>query len=370
MNRKKPLGLGLIGCGAFGQFCMEAYCRLASVRPAAVSDVRAEAADKLARLFSVPSEAEAAKLIARGDVDIVHIATPPGTHHELVLQAAKAGKHVLCEKPLAMNLAQADEMLAAAAQADVIAPVNFVLRHNPVTEAVKKIIDSGALGKVLAVSLTNCAADTYLPPEHWFWDRRVSGGILIEHGVHFFDLYSHWLGPGRVISAHAETRRGTDQQDRVMCTIRHEGGAVASHYHGFDQFGPMDRTDHRLVCELGDIRVSGWVPLTLEIDAAADDEAAERLSACCGGCDVETVEVFSSGRPLPSRGQVRQLKRRVRISYTPQADKQTLYTQSAQDLLADQIAYIRDSNHVRRITEQNGRDALALAEAAVELAES
>jgi len=368
MSDGKTLRLGLIGCGAFGEFCLEAFSELEGVRAVAVADIVAAAADRLAERFGAPACYEPAELIARDDVDIVHIATPPSTHCRLAAAAADAGKHVLCEKPLATTMTDADAIMAAVGKAGTIAPVNFVLRHNAVTDAVKAVIDSGALGRVLAGRLTNCAADSMLPPEHWFWKRDVSGGIFVEHDVHFFDLYAHWLGPGEVIAAHTETREGTDQQDRVMCTVRHAGGAVVSHYHAFDQVGPMDRTDHRLVCELGDIRVDGWIPLSMTVDAAVSDEGVAKLQAVLPDCRVESDRPISAAGMI-SRGQQRTVTRRVRLTHEPAPDKQAVYADSVRALLADQIAFIRDPSHVRRVVEQDGYDSLAMAARAVELAE-
>lgn len=370
MGATKPLGLGLIGCGAFGRFCLESFATLPDVRIAAVADVVAAAADSLARHVGVPSHHDPAALIARDDVDIVHVATPPSTHHELGLAAIRSGKHLLCEKPLAVNVRQADELLAAARAADRLATVNFVLRYNGVVDAVKAILDSGAIGRVLAARLTNCAGDTPLTPTHWFWDKRVSGGIFVEHGVHFFDLYAHWLGPGRVVSAHAECRENTGQEDRVTCVVRHDAGAIASHYHGFDQLSLMDRTDHRLVCQRGDVRVDGWIPLSLHVDAAVDDEGLAALAHCCAGrCDVRTVEEYDERRGTTiGRNKPCRVTRRVHLDCTPADDKQGVYADSVRRLLADQIAYARDHAHVRRIAESNGRDALAMAEAAADLA--
>ena len=160
MNADRQVGLGLIGCGAFGMFCLKAYSEMEQVRIAAVADVVPPAADEFARTFNVPGFHDPHGLIDCDDVDLVHVATPPSSHYELVMATAKAEKHCLCEKPLAMNTAEADEMLAAAAGKDLIVPVNFVLRYNAVTEAVKAVLDSGVLGKVLSVRLTNCAGDT------------------------------------------------------------------------------------------------------------------------------------------------------------------------------------------------------------------
>jgi len=369
MAENGRIGVGLIGCGAFGLFCLEAFSRMPEVRVAAVADVVKAAADKAAKTFAVPGHHDPAELLARSDVDLVHVATPPATHYDLVMSALAAGKHCLCEKPLAVNTDHALEMLATAREKGLIVPVNFVLRHNKVTEAVKAVIDSGVLGEVLAGTLTNCAGDTPLGPDHWFWDREVSGGIFVEHGVHFFDLYRYWLGPGEVISAHAEMRQGTDQEDRVLCCVRHAGGAVVSHYHGFDQITAMDRTDHRLICEMGDIKVSGWIPLSMEIDAAVDEQGAAVLARCAPGCEVEPVARYEGlSRRTTGRGKQRAVTERIKLSFTPEADKQAVYANSVRGLLADQIEFLRNKAHARRITEANGRDSLAMAQAAARLA--
>ena len=369
MTDSEPLGLGLIGCGAFGLFCLDAYSKLDCVKIAAVADVRTEVAESFGQDFSVPAYGDPRELIADDSVQIVHIATPPSSHHELVIAAARGGKHILCEKPLAMNLAEADEMLAAVAGGGTIAPVNFVLRYNMVTRALKRIIDSGLMGSVLTARLTNNASDSALTPAHWFWDKAVSGGIFVEHGVHFFDFYNCLLGAGNVIDAHTEIRGGTTQEDRVMCTVRHDCGAVVNHYHGFDQPAMMDRTTHHIVCELGDIRIAGWIPLELTVDAVVDDSGREQLLDICPGAQIDVVGRFGPDvGTLPSRGVRRKVSQRIGLRYVPQADKQSVYADSVRDLLVDQVAYIRDKTHRREIDESNGRDALALAEQACELA--
>ncbi|MGC9454429.1 MAG: Gfo/Idh/MocA family protein [Phycisphaerae bacterium] len=369
MSGGRPLGIGLIGCGSFGLFCLDAFSTMPEVRISAVADSRAEAAETAGRRFNAAVHTDWHELLARGDVDIVHVATPPASHHELVLAALSAGKHALCEKPLALNTDQADEMLAAADRAGRIAPVNFVMRHNAVAAAAGEIIRSRVLGKPLAGRLTNCAFDTYMPPGHWFWDHSVSGGIFIEHGVHFFDLHTRWLGPATVLSAHTETREGSGVEDRVTCRLRHEDGAIVSHYHGFDQIEPMDRADHRIICELGEVRVLGWIPMQLEVEAAVNDETQQRLEQCCRGCEVENLRDLSDeqGR-LVGRGKQRDVTRIIRLGWQPYDDKAATYAASIRALLADQIAYIRDPSHRREVTEQDGRDALAVAQQAAGMA--
>jgi len=370
MMEQDPIRLGIIGCGMFGRFCVRAYSQMPEVRITAAADQHLPAAEAVAAPFGAAATNDARALIARDDVDLVYIATPPASHHALVLAAAEAHKHCLCEKPLALTVAQADEMLAAAREHGVLAPVNLLLRYNEVTETVGRILACGALGRAVSGHLTNCATDTPIPAGHWFWDKSVSGGIFVEHGVHFFDLYGSWLGPAEVVSAHTERREGTDQEDRVACLLRHADGTLVRHYHGFDQAQMMDRTDHRLICELGDVRVRGWIPLTVQVDAGVNDQTEPVLREAFGEpWRPEVVGRYTgqAARPI-SRGRQRHIQRRIRVERTPQADKLAAYAQSARRLLADQIAAMRDPSHERVVTEQNRRDALALAEAAARLA--
>jgi predicted dehydrogenase len=370
MNDTSPLRIALIGAGAFGEFCAHAYAQLDEVRLAGVTDLRSDLADDFAKRFGVVS-GTLDELVARDDVDLVHIATPPSSHYQLALQCLRNGKHVLCEKPLAVTDQQADEMLAEASKRGLICPVNFVLRYNRVSNAVRRVIDSGALGRVLSARLTNCASDSYLPPEHWFWDKSVSGGIFIEHGVHFFDLYRHWLGEGQVLAAHTETRQPHGQEDRVTCLVRHDDGTLVSHYHGFDQVRMLDRTSHHLVCELGDLRVEGWIPLSLTVEAAVDDRTQQALFDAVGDATMEILEEYEGDQTrLMGRGVQRTLARRVRLSWTPDADKQAVYARSTRELLADQARHVLDPSHVRAIDEANGKASLRLATAAARWAEA
>ncbi len=366
----RPIRLGLVGCGDFGEYCMETYAGLDGVEPVAAADNVRASADRVAKRFGVVAIYDAAELIARDDVDLVHLATPPSSHHSLATAAVAAGKHVLCEKPLAVELAHADEMVAAAGERGVILPVNFVLRHSPVAEVVKAVIDSGVLGQCLHGSFENFASDGKLHPKHWFWDKAVSGGIFVEHAVHFFDLYAHWLGDADLLNAHAEVRAGSTAEDRVMCLLRYPSGATVNFYHGFDQPSCLDRQNHHLLFEIGDMYVYGWIPETLTITAAVDDERLAELQRLCPGCEIETIKTFDSADRQTWNGRWidRHVTRIVRVSYDSGFDKDDLYRHCIAGLMADQLAYLRDPAHVRRVTEQAGRYAVALATEADRLA--
>ena len=115
--------------------------------------------------------------------------------------------------------------------------------------------------------------------------------------------------------------------------------------------------------------MDGWIPLSLSVDAAVDDAGQERLAELCPNAAMEATDEYIGERGRTTgRGKERTVTRRVRLSFCPQPDKQRAYADSVSGLMADQVAFIGDPSHIRRVTEQNGRASVALAEAAAILA--
>ncbi len=369
----EPVGYGLIGAGAFGRFCIEQYRTLPGVRCVAVADVNAAAAASAAQTLGVPGLEACASveaLLAREDVELVHLATPPSTHAPLAMQAMQAGKHVLCEKPLALTLEDAQAMTACAAKHRRVLAVNLIMRYNPLIDAVNAVLATGLLGTVLRGSFENLAKDQDLPPGHWFWDAAKSGGIFIEHGVHFFDLFDDVLqaqGQAQVLSAHQTARPGThDLIDQVEATVRYGSaadGPVGHFYHGFTQANAMDRQRMKFVGTRGDITLHEWVPTRMEVDVLCTRDAAQQLAERIPNAQLESLPVEASelANPPRARGETFAADGRYRLTGHVGMAKPVLYGHVLRALLADQIAAIRNPDHVRRVTEANGLQSVALA---------
>lgn len=138
--------------------------------------------------------------ITSAEIDAVVITTPTFTHAELALTAARAGKHILCEKPMALTLVECDRMIADANQAGVIFQIAFMRRFDPAFLAAKQQIDQGFIGRPLIIrSLTRGPG---LPPP-WACDIRTSNGMLGEVNSHDFDTI-RWLGGGNFTSVFAQ----------------------------------------------------------------------------------------------------------------------------------------------------------------------
>ncbi|RYG37699.1 Gfo/Idh/MocA family oxidoreductase [bacterium] len=358
------LGYGLIGAGSFGTFCLEQYGSMEEIRPIAVADENSEAAQKTAEAGGVVA-LTIDEMLARDDIEIVHLATPPFTHRELVLKAITAGKHVLCEKPLAIHLKDGDEMVAAAQAADRLLAVNLIMRYNPLLEAVRRILEEDLLGRPIRASFENLATDFKLAPSHWFWDPEKSGGIFVEHGVHFFDLFEWFFGPATVLAAQQSERPGSGVIEAVRATLSY-GPVLADHYHGFHQPQHLDRQELRIVCERGDLRLHEWVPTKLEVDFLGTQELAEAVATRLPRVTARSES--SSESPIRHRFETTEVNGRFKIEGNAGMDKDALYGHVVRELMRDQVAWIRDRSHVRRIDESNALRSLAIAERAREMA--
>ena len=310
-------------------------------------------------------------LLALPDINLIYIATPPFLHYTQAMQALNAGKHVICEKPLALTVAQADEMIALAQEKHLLVLANLMQRYNPLFSSVQRLVQSRLLGEFLHGYFENYACDENLPPNHWFWDRSKSGGIFIEHGVHFFDLFEGWLGPGRVTSAQRTLRPGSGIEEQVSCLVRYRDGMSVHFYHGFTQPSRMDRQQFRLLFERGEVTLEEWVPTKCFVRAIADERTARDLKALFPEARLDVLEAYGGhSRQASGRHKPLDIFQQFTISEDRAVNKMERYGELLRALLRDQIKWIHDRSHERILTAQNGRDSLAAAAEATRLADA
>jgi len=197
LTLRSQLGLGLVGCGRFGEFCLTAFATIPNLKLIGVADRDQRRAEVTASAFGVTAYADYEALLADPDVDLVAINTPPALHAPMTLAAAAAGKHIFCEKPLATTIDDATSVLRAVRDTRVRLAVDYVMRWNPLYGLLHHLASLPAgngplLGRLRRFGLENHAADEDLALDHWFWNDAISGGIFVEHGVHFFDVCD-WL---------------------------------------------------------------------------------------------------------------------------------------------------------------------------------
>jgi predicted dehydrogenase len=363
------LRVGAIGAGGFGLFALQQFLQTPGVRLVAIAGTHREAALAMAKRFGVDDVGDADLLLANPEIDLVYIATPPFLHFPQARAALLAGKHVICEKPLAMSVAQADELLEIAREKDLLCIANLMQRYNPLYDAALGLVESGALGEVLHGWFENYATDEGLREDHWFWDPEKSGGIFIEHGVHFFDVFAGWLGSGDVVAAQRVLRPGSGVEEQVQCTVRYGKGQLVNFYHGFTQPARLDRQEFRLLFEHGELTLEEWVPVRARIRAAVNEEQTRTLMELFPGSKLDALKVYG-GPGRNARGRFKDIDcfQEIEIHHALGEDKQRRYCELLRGLFSDQLAWLNDRSHIRKITEQNGRDSLEMAELATRMA--
>ena len=209
---KNVCGLGVIGTGTY----CDHYLRnlgpvYKNVRPVGCADLNAEAAKAAAERWNIPKVYTSDEMFADPEVDIVLILTNPASHYSLTMAALKAGKHVYCEKPLCTSLEQANEIVEFAADKGLFvgaAPDTFL---SPEFQTVRKVIDEGALGKVVHVTANYVGpgADLWHPNAGFLYKK--GGGPALDMGPYFMTTLVSILGPLESVFAFAN--RGWDVRD-------------------------------------------------------------------------------------------------------------------------------------------------------------
>lgn len=187
--------IGIIGSGGIFRSLHAPYYEISKrAKIVAVADVNEQNAKAQAERFGAEAYVDYRRLLERKDVDAVDICTHPAPHRETVVAAAEAKKHILVEKPMCRNIAEADEMIAAAEKNKVRLQVAYMLRFEPNYMKLKQLLDDGTLGSVHMAYC--CQVGWFNPSTHpWLFIKEQSGGMLVEQAIHNLDAWLWLYGP-------------------------------------------------------------------------------------------------------------------------------------------------------------------------------
>ena len=192
----KRIRTAVFGTGFMGRVHLEALRRVENVDVAAIAGRNAAAAEKLGSAFGV-SRTAAAAILRDPNIDAVHICTPNAQHYPMAKEALLAGKHVLCEKPLAISVEEAQELAALAAQKGLRNCVCHNLRYYPMVQQMRAMREAGDLGEILVVQGTY-SQDWLLYDTDWNWrvDSKAGGPsrCMADIGSHWCDMAEHLTG--------------------------------------------------------------------------------------------------------------------------------------------------------------------------------
>jgi predicted dehydrogenase len=226
----EPVRVGLIGCGGIATAHLRGYQALPELgRVVAACDTVADSARKRAEETGAEAFTDYRAVLARPDIEAVDLCLPHDLHEPVAREAAAAGKHVLVEKPIARNLAEADRMIAACAAAGVHLMVAHCQRFSAERQTAKRLVDEGVIGRIYMMRTDHNQWVDY-PPGHWINDpEKLGGGGIAGSGVHHLDTLRWFCGEVQRVSA-GLTRSGQtarSAEDGGVVLLEHAGGAVS-----------------------------------------------------------------------------------------------------------------------------------------------
>jgi len=283
------VGYAVVGLGV-GKNHARGAARAKRCRLVAVCDINRELADQVAAELNTEAIYDFDQLLERKDVDCVSIATPSGMHADMIIKAAQAGKHVLCEKPLDIKTAKIDAALEACKKYGVKLGGIFQNRLNPASKAIKAAIDNGEVGRLYLgnIQVKWWRSQEYYDRGGWrgTWEMD-GGGSLMNQSVHTIDLFQWFMGP--VKSVYAKTAiyaHKIETEDAGLALVTFKNGALGTiigttaAYPGLDTTVQIHGENGSIYMQDGKIRV--W-RLRGEREAEVEREMIERFSGKAAG---------------------------------------------------------------------------------------
>lgn len=266
---------GIIGTGDIvRKRVAPALIELPTCEPIAVSRRRAGLAEAFALEFGVPKwHADWRDMLGDRDIDAVYIATPVHLHAEQAIAAAEAGKHVLCEKPMAMNAAECAGMIEACRANDVKLSVAYYRRFYPVLERVRQILASGEIGEPVFAQMNAFEyLDTPAGDERgWFLEKAKSGGgPMMDFGCHRLEVLTDLFGAvAEIESVTANVVFDREVEDTAAALLRFESGPCASVTVTHAAMEPQDTLE--IFCQRGSIHIAVLNKGDLRLKTAAGE---------------------------------------------------------------------------------------------------
>jgi predicted dehydrogenase len=321
------LRVGLVGAGFIGETHLAAW-RSEGI-DVVVFDVDPARSSSLARTFGATVAPTMEALLAA--TDVVDICTPTHLHAPVAIAAARAGRHVICEKPLARTLADGQAMLAAARDAGVRLLVGQVVRFFPEYAAARQAVLAGSIGDLAVLRLTRASSRPRQPADHWFFDHARSGGIILDLMIHDLD-YARWVA-GEVVSVACRSavfERPSAGVDHAVAILRHASGAISHISASWAYAPPTFRTAFEIAGSHGLIEQDSDLTAPVERSLQGGDASGRATSLAEGAINGD-----------PFRLELAEFARAIEANVKPRTDGGDALETLRLALAADQSARSR-----------------------------
>jgi predicted dehydrogenase len=292
MTDQDALRIGLVGAGAISTQHIEAIEALPMTRLIAVASASEARARAVGEAHGVPWTTRLEELLHRDDVDAVAICSPSGLHPAQALAALRAGKHVLIEKPIALSVAEADEVVSEARARGLVAAMVSQRRFEPAVRALRSAVDEGLLGPVALIVGEGLyfRPQSYYDSGAWRGTNDLDGGVLMNQAIHTVDLI-RWIGGPPVSVTGQVTTLGhlMEAEDTATLSIRFASGALGTLF-ATTCVSPEQPVELRVYGDRGHVRLVGAEVAEWDVPGreapASDDEAADDPRAEADGSSV------------------------------------------------------------------------------------
>ena len=325
MSSKKKVRVAVIGCGIISELHLRCYEHNPDAEVVAVCDLIPERAEKAAKERAPGARwtTNDTEIFGAPDVDAVSICTDHASHGALACAALAAGKHVLCEKSLAVNAGDLRRMVAAAeAHPELVAAGVFQHRFEPLTRVLHDLVAEGAFGRLLTAtgSLYTLRDNDYFRHDAWRGTKKGEGGsVLINQSIHYFDLLL-WIAGGadaaRAFSANLGHEGVIETEDTVAIALRFKNGALGS-FVATNAGIPQWKTDLAFQGTAGSVEMRDDTLFSL---AMADKRAEAKVRARIDKALAAGAAIFPKGKDYYGTGHQAQIDdfiRAVRTSSRP-----------------------------------------------------
>jgi len=226
----RRLKIGMIGCGGIAGLHAEKLRSIEEANMVAFADIIKEKAEAFSKRYGGRVYTDWREMLDKESLDIVYICLPPFAHSDEVMVSAEKGIHIFIEKPIALNMKLAWEMVRAVEKNDVKSQVGYCLRFSYAIDKAKRLIESGEAGKIgLAVGWYWC----HFLGGAWWRDKSKSGGQIVEQSTHLYDAFRYLCGEVEEVYGQMDRRFWTDVPDITVedvsnTTFRFKSGAIGS----------------------------------------------------------------------------------------------------------------------------------------------
>ncbi|MBI1299830.1 gfo/Idh/MocA family oxidoreductase [bacterium] len=332
----QPIRFALIGAGNIAKIYLDAFSKIADAQVTVICNRTESTGRPLAAQAGAAWTADIADAVTREDVDAVVIATPSGTHAEIAIAAAQAGKHLLVEKPIDITLPRVDSIIAAAEDAGVILACVFPLRFAAGVAKVKEAVDAGRLGRI---TLADCYVKWFRPQSYYDGSWRGTwkldgGGALMNQSIHNIDLLQYLAGPVKNVFGRTATLAHEMQtEDTASAVLTFANGALGV-IQGATSCWPGDPARVELHGDRGTIVIEEGQIAKWDLQDASDEEKQAMLTLekqdGSGAADpmaigsekhrrqiVDLIDAIRTGRPPAIQGaEARRSVEIIRAIYT------------------------------------------------------